>query len=1062
MVNILYMLKTKEKAKKIFSLVSVFSLLFFQVAPIIVSAASLTTSTSTLAYTSVPINGTDNQRMGSYNKEQNPKVTVSFSSNGAAMTPGAKITATASAGSFKETSSKLYYTWYLKRKGCDLGGSAAAGCDLDNDGEVTVNDWKIAAAKIIVRGSYDSEGETYSSSVNSGDAGYEAFPSPLDHGKDRRGWVINSGADINDKDAPNCYAQEPKTGIIYELRQVDQKIDSCPDGYQRVCAASDQKADCDVLNPLYDAVAAKAAQDAIDAANAWNANPANAANQHVVPATYAIPKIISKTTNKFCGVTNDNPVDLTDIYCKITTSNFTTAPYCYDNAMAICVKYSTVDGTSGNVVSPDTDPITSPLAVVVFKKGNLCSSFSPNTSPPPDWLSTQNPIYNSVQDQKCEDAQAVLATNDPDSNLKCSATKAGNTCKHLFAKIPKSIGITGDGEFGGAEKKFWGANPATPSTRGVGVDEANVVGLGIDSFTWLYSIGDEVGLAVEGESYTPTLHADSTFRRMWAFSKNTCKALEDLDKNVQDATYDKVNGVNNKKRKNMYLEGPGGGPCNMSDVSKCTGFLTAEVDLDLCLPENLIDPTADENSVTSSKLTLQLTSEPENPINDPNGKGDTLNVSGTSANTQDLKGLNYNWTVQISKDGSAPPIDTTTWKDITSALEAIPSFSSIDASGLDKKTLAINLNLSEELIRANTSGYTGTFYLRIKAKANGTTTDGGQNAEGQVVVKVRQQQNEIKMYSVTANNTGMLLMDKAGTDLCSNGTEKTKCPVINNEIIGLTVPDTANSQLSNFSWKANGAAFVCGPDVSSQCSTIAGNNVFIPILGNVGEAIDVTVSAIKTSTNEAVNLTKRFIIVSPSVVLSSADEATVWPKLLGYYKDLNGNQYPDYSSTVYEAGQNGTANIIANFYPASLANQSEIEWTIDGENQYDLINKANITFPINKTEGNSYDVGISTKFKTGTEAEINNTRKALLKDWNVEAESIVDEKQNAAIQINVLAAGSQKVASKNTQSGLASLISRLPENLMFMLKIVLTSGAFLLLTGIVFAVIPGSSFRDEN
>ena len=1048
------------KIKKNLSLAGIFSLLFFQTFPLIVGAANLTTSNSTQGYTSIPINGTDNQRMGSYNKEQNPKVTVSFSSNGASMTLGAKITATAAAGSFKEDSSKLYYTWYLKRKSCNLGGSPAAGCDLDGDGEVTVNDWKIAAAKIIVRGSYDSEGETYSSSVSSGDAGYEAFPSPLNHGSDK-GWVINSGADINDKDAPNCYAQEPKSGIIYELRQVDQKIDSCPDGYQRVCAASDQKTDCEVLNPDYSASAAAAAQAAIASVIAWNADPANAANQKVVPAAYAVPKTIIKTTNKFCGVTNDNPVDLSDLYCKITTSNFTTAPYCYDNAMAMCVKYSTVDGTSGNVFSPDTDPITSPIQAVVFKKGNLCSSFSPNTPLPPNWLSTQNSIYNSVQNQKCEDAQAVLATNDPDSSLKCSATKAGNTCKHLFAKIPKSIGVTGDGEFGSAEKKFWGANPATASTSGTGVDEANVIGLGVDKFTWLYSTGDEVGLAVEGESYTPTLHADSTFKRMWAFSKNTCKALEDLDK-MEDATYDSVNGIHNKKRKNMYLEGPGGGNCDMSDVSKCTGILTAEVDLDLCLPENLIDPTADENSVTNSKLTLQLASEPANPINDPNGKGDTLNVTAESFNTQNSKGLLYNWTVQISKDGSVPPIDTTTWKDITSALEAIPSFSAIDAVGLDKKKLAIKLNLSEALIKANTSGYTGTFYLKIKAKASGTATDGSQNAEGQIIIKVNQQQNEIKMYSVTANNTGMLLMDKAGSELCSTGEEKTKCPVINNEVIGLTVPDSADSQLSNFSWKANDATFVCSSDISSQCPTVAGNNVFIPIIGNVGEAIDITVNAIKTNTNEAITLTRRFVIVSPNVVLTSADEATVWPKLVGYYKDLNGNQYPDYSTTVYETSQDSTANLLVNFYPASVANQSQLEWIIDGEIQYDLINKTNITFPINKSEGNNYDVVISTKFKAGTDAEVNNIRKALLKDWNIETESVFDEEKTAAIQINVLAAGSQKVAQKNAQTGLASLISHLPENLMFLLKIVVTSGALMLLTGIVFAIIPGAPIEEKN
>jgi len=730
--------------------------------------------------------------------------------------------------------------------------------------------------------------------------------------------------------------------------------------------------------------------------------------------------------------------------------------------MAMCVKYSSVDGTSGNVVSPDTDPITSPLLAVVFKKGNLCSSFNPNTTPPPDWLSTQNSIYNSVQGQKCEDAQGVLAKLDSKTSLKCSATKAGNTCKHLFAKVPKSIGVTGDGKFGAAEKTFWGANPATSSTNGGGVDEANVVGLGIDKFSWMFTPGDQVGLVVEGESSYPTMHADSTFKRMWAFSKNTCTALEDLAK-MEDATYDSVNGIHNKKRRNMYLEGPGGGPCDMSDVSKCTAFLTAEVDLDLCLPENLIDPTTDENSSGNSKLSLQVNSEPANPINDPNGRGDILNVSAANFNSQDSGNLLYNWTVQISRDGSTPPIDTTTWKDITSAMESIPSFSALDASGIGKKNLAINLNLSEALIKSNITGsFTDTFYLKIKARAKGTATDGSQDAEGFTVVKVRQQQNEIKMYSVTANNTGMLLMDEGGTEICDSDEEKKTCYVTKDEIIGLTVPASSGNTLTNFSWKANGAIMVCDATVSTQCATVAGNKVFVPILGNTGEAVDVTVNAINTKTNEAVELSRHFVIVNPKVVLSSADESLVWPKLLGYYKDLNGNQYPDYSKTVYETAQASNANLIATFYPSSLANKSQLEWIIDGETQYDLINKTNIVFPVNKLEGNSYDVGILAHFKTGSEVDVNNIRKALLKDWKVEAENVIDEEQSATIQINVLTAGSQKVAQKNAQTGLASLISHLPENLMFLLKIVLTSGGLLVLTGIVFAVIPGASFEEED
>lgn len=1065
------MLKIKQKMRKIISMIIVFSLFFIEVLPLITEAATLSTATSVAGVVVAPINGTDNQRMGSYNKEQNPKVTVNFNTSGTAMVAGSKMTATAAIANFKEDSSKVYYTWYLARAGCGLTKNPddshgddpgdIGKCDLDGDGEITVNDWKIAAARIVVRGDYDNTDADYEASIGAEAAGYEANPSPLNHGDDK-GWVINSGDDINDKNAPNCYAQEPKSGIIYELRQVDQSIEACPEGYQRVCAASDQIANCEVLNPDYNEADAVAAQNAINAAIAWNL--AHPTDLHVVPPSYAIPKTITKATNKFCAITNDNPVDLEDVYCKITTSNFTTAPYCYDNAMAMCVKYSGVSEVSGNVVAPDTNPVTNPLEAVAFKKGNLCSSFNVNNSPPPSWLSTQNPLYNNVQNQKCEEAQSVFAANDPDTTLKCSAKKAGNTCKHLFAKVPASVGVTGDGKFGKKEKEFWGASPIVSSTNGVGVDEANVVGLGIDKFVWMFTPGDQVGVVVEGESAYPTMHADATFKRMWAFSKNTCKALENLEK-MEDATYNSIEGIHNKKRKNMYLEGPGGGTCDLSDVSRCTGFLTAEVDLDECLPENLIDPKTDENATGNSKLSLQITSQPANPINDPNGRGDILDVSAANFNSQDAGNLLYDWFVQISRDGSAPPIDTTAWEDITNEMKTLASFSAADLSGVGKKKLAIKLNLTKELIENQLSdlgSFKDTFYLKIKAKAKGTATDGSQNAEGFIIVKVRFQQNDIKMFSVAANNDAMLSMDDTGVELCASAAEKAKCYVTKDEIIGLSVSNNSGtSALTNFSWTVNGAPVVCDANISEDCILNNSGKVFVPILGNTGEIVEVVMKAIKTNTNEAVEIRRQFLIISPQVLISSGDISTVWPKLLGYYKDLSGNQYPDYSKDVYETAQGATANLVATVYPHSMA-ESGLEWTIDGETQYDLTGATEVSFPINKLVGSSYDVGLLVKYKKGSDNQVNNIRKALLKNWKIEAQNVIDEKQNVAIQINILDSGAQAIASKNMQSGLASLISHLPENLMFLLKIVLTSGGLLLLTSVVFAVMPGSLSSEEE
>ncbi len=99
-------------------------------------------------------------------------------------------------------------------------------------------------------------------------------------------------------------------------------------------------------------------------------------------------------------------------------------------------------------------------------------------------------------------------------------------CEHLFPNIGDFE--TGDGEFGEEEEKLWETDPANPDTAGLGnSDEANVAGLGVKSFTWTYREGDQVGVAIEGVSYIPTAYEDSTYKIMWALSKNKCDLPEE-------------------------------------------------------------------------------------------------------------------------------------------------------------------------------------------------------------------------------------------------------------------------------------------------------------------------------------------------------------------------------------------------------------------------------------------------------------------------------------------------------------------------------------------------------
>ena len=478
-----------KRIRKIFAILGIFGLVFVNSFPLTVNAAELTTesllellnnTTSTSDITESPVNSGDNQTMGLSNKQQAPTVDVVFSSSGA-MQAGSMITATATPGFFNDASDpqKLYFTWYLKHSNCDLASSLDDGnrnCDLDGNGKITENDWKISAAKIIIKGSFDPVEAKYDAASNTGfdenSSGYKAKPSPLNE------WEINSGASDNDKDASNCYVQASKSGLIYELRKTDAIFDdddhqSCPDGYAKSCV-SDQLASCDVLNPEYTPANISARQNEIDAAIAWNL--ANPGDLHVVPSQ------ISKTiANDFgaCAVSSNDPT------CSVENDsdlkNFRATVSCSDGDVPMCVK----DGGYTTFPFDATDPMdgTNPLLGIIFgkniigeaaEKETICSSIAKpneNTSPldaPPNFLDNTQPAISSANEKCSVVKDEIINGNDTiegDSTLDpvCAFKKDANLCKHLFAEIPGAV--TGDGKFTLAEKQFWGGHKSKASQQ---------------------------------------------------------------------------------------------------------------------------------------------------------------------------------------------------------------------------------------------------------------------------------------------------------------------------------------------------------------------------------------------------------------------------------------------------------------------------------------------------------------------------------------------------------------------------------------------------------------------
>lgn len=166
------------------------------------------------------------------NKQPSPEVSLYFSPTDPRA--GEKITARAFPVYFSSKEESLYYTWYIKRAGCDLDDSPSAAnrrlCDLNNDNRVTVEDWKIEATRNIVQNGYDSSQTDYGSDTD--DDGYNA----------------RFGGD-NKTNTPNhCYYHDNESGKNYEIAESGNTTFSCPSGQTPVCMVAVQGVEPSTIN----------------------------------------------------------------------------------------------------------------------------------------------------------------------------------------------------------------------------------------------------------------------------------------------------------------------------------------------------------------------------------------------------------------------------------------------------------------------------------------------------------------------------------------------------------------------------------------------------------------------------------------------------------------------------------------------------------------------------------------------------------------------------------------------------------------------------------------------
>ncbi|HAI73961.1 MAG TPA: hypothetical protein DCS28_03765 [Candidatus Moranbacteria bacterium] len=691
------------------------------------------------------------------------------------------------------------------------------------------------------------------------------------------------------------------------------------------------------------------------------------------------------------------------------------------------------------------------------------------------------------------------------------------TCAHLFPNAPGDE--TGDNKFGLTEEEFWRTNPYAKDTSNTGnTDEANVAGLGENVFTFTYTAGDKIGVAIEGISTEPTQYEDASYKTMWALTKNTCDVSTDqnaypkttttVQQNTPSIGYttttitteDIVDGtqindsatIRTLTRIVVTFAGvvisdettstcpPETSTIIIDDTTyDCSGtdatdqsILTTDMTVDNlndCLYKNLVTPA--EGGGATEKLDVSLSYSPENPINDAgeNKNGDELSFKSSVINASNSAYLNYTWEV-FANDEPNPD----SWG---SALSKSALDDATQTSGLGINSFKFKLNFEES-----------KKYLKIKLTVNDTLTEGGER-EGHtdVVVPIFSSEKRIKVYTAKVSldtdgkNPTVSLPDNS-QERCLLDDETTPaalCEIAQNEIIAVKI-DNADSAYTDFLWTLDGENLTC-PDINFQgcISNDKQTNIsYFPVLKISEDQYSVNLSALNTGTGERLDLTRVFKVSAPAVKIipnektnpADSSQYTCRGLLLGDYIDIYGKSFEDRSNTKFQALTGYNLELYPVFSgidtPETFAKPEDCpyKWNVDGN----IITTANVTdygysIDLNdygklilppKNYGESYKISFSNLF-----TQNNAVKQVLNKYWNVSYNGFYEKKLTDSIEVAMVSA---EIAQKENspQKIFATVSSGIPNYIAFLFRIILSGVVIIFSVKIIFFILPRSNSNE--
>jgi hypothetical protein len=614
--------------------------------------------------------------------------------------------------------------------------------------------------------------------------------------------------------------------------------------------------------------------------------------------------------------------------------------------------------------------------------------------------------YQLVDDDNFGFGESPL---DPDNPVP-------SNCFHLF---PEDRGgdMVGDGDYGRGRERLFGTDHHRADTLGLGQkDGASVTGLGLDKITWKYQRGDKAGVVVEGTSLIPNKYNNTSMQIMWTFPENEHCGIRDL---TSSQTPDP----------DMPLPQD---PLTSMVADKLMPYLATvdEDGIDNCLENSMKDVMA----AGPQLLDVTLTPTPDSPMME-----DTIRVTASISNSSnDSSQMKYVWTFSGKKeDGS-----DFTENDVT-------VIGPLTGNGLSSINFRIN----------PTSIPDGNITVKVTISENYGSSGEIQRGKGSVDIPINSSGDRIRVYQVSVDGSSGLL--SLGSEICNQGQELAVCPVLQNQIVGVRTEN--ESGVSNFFWTLDGRSLNCASSMSSECSDGGQSNVnFFPIAGSSGQRYSLLLTANNVGGDGSnLNLTRNFRVVNPSVKIV-ADGTSAWPIYLGQYTPLNSQDCvdpndptndlcADYSQSFFETGAGNSVTLNAEFTPqwigdAAYAQNLGTEWTVDGAVS------SSPTFTAGQA-GDTHNIEIN-----GTYTPTEDTRIALEK-FGISGYISTEQSFSASVQVEV-GDTNNATAMTSPRRLVASLLSNLPEQVFFLMRIVLSIFVILLVSNIVFIFSPSREVGD--